>query len=474
MPKPAEAARPGLMAWLALGLYALVLTLATPLYLWRVWSRGQQEPLYRAVWWQRLGWYDAAYRQQWQARHQGADGQVAGDGPVVWVHAVSLGEARAAAPLVHALRQHIPGMRLLLTHGTATGRDAGQALLQTARGDMQTWLPYDTPGATRRFLRQHRPAVGVLMETEVWPVLQREARVAGVPMVLANARLSDKSLRQGQRLAWLMRPAVQRMALVLAQTPEDAQRVLQMKHAKRVVLDDTVQVCGNVKFDMTPSPGLLDRGTRWQQASTHRPIVLAASTREGEEAQLLAAWVAHAQHCKQEGQYVQLVPRLLIVPRHPQRFDEVAALIQAQGLSCSRRSQWPDKGPDALALAADIWLGNTMGEMPAYYASARVALLGGSFAPFGGQNLIEAAACGCPVLMGPSTFNFLHAAEMSEAAGSAWRVPDWSTGVDLAWQMACSQQDLHDERQKRCLDFALSHRGAAEKMARKVAHQILG
>jgi len=134
------------MAWLVLGLYALVLTLATPLYLWRVWSRGQQEPLYRAVWWQRLGWYDVAYRQQWQARHQGADGQVAGDGPVVWVHAVSLGEARAAAPLVHALRQHIPGMRLLLTHGTATGRDAGRALLQTAQGDMQTWLPYDTPG----------------------------------------------------------------------------------------------------------------------------------------------------------------------------------------------------------------------------------------------------------------------------------------------------------------------------------------
>jgi 3-deoxy-D-manno-octulosonic-acid transferase len=461
-----------------LALYAVVLTLATPLYLWRVWSRGQQEPLYRAVWWQRLGWYDAAYRQQWQARKQGADGQVVGDGPVVWVHAVSLGEARAAAPLVQALRQHIPGMRLLLTHGTATGRDAGQALLQADQGDMQTWLPYDTPGATRRFLRQHRPAVGVLMETEVWPVLQREARVAGVSMVLANARLSDKSLRQGQRLAWLMRPAVQRMAMVLAQTPEDAQRVLRMKHADATVADDKVAVCGNVKFDMTPPPELMARGAQWGQASQPRPIVLAASTREGEEAPLLLAWAAHWQQASQaaatQGLPLPAKPRLLIVPRHPQRFDEVAALIQeAPGLAYTRRSQWPADGPDAQALAADIWLGDSMGEMPAYYAAARVALLGGSFAPLGGQNLIEAAACGCPVVMGPSTFNFAQAAELSEAAGSAWRVTDWPAGVRQAWDMACSDVAQQQVWRDTCLAFAGKHRGAADKMAVVIARLVV-
>jgi len=363
-------------------------------------------------------------------------------------------------------------MRLLLTHGTATGRDAGQALLQTAQGDMQTWLPYDTPGATRRFLRQHRPAVGVLMETEVWPVLQREARVAGVPMVLANARLSDKSLRQGQRLAWLMRPAVQRMALVLAQTPEDAQRVLRMKHADATVADDKVAVCGNVKFDMTPAPVLMARGAQWGQASQPRPIVLAASTREGEEAPLLLAWAAHWQQATQ-GLPLPAKPRLLIVPRHPQRFDEVAALVQAQGLSYSRRSQWPADGPDAKVLAADIWLGDSMGEMPAYYAAARVALLGGSFAPLGGQNLIEAAACGCPVVMGPSTFNFAQAAELSEAAGSAWRVTDWPAGVRQAWDMACSDVAQQQVWRDTCLAFAGKHRGAADKMALEIARLVV-
>lgn len=479
MSKTDPSVKPGVSGWLALGLYALLLSLATPFYLWRIWLRGRQEPLYRAVWWQRLGWYDAAYRQQWQARQKAAGGRMVGDGPVVWVHAVSLGEARAAAPLVNALRQHIPGMRLLLTHGTATGREAGQALLQADQGDMQTWLPYDTPVAVRSFLKQHRPAVGVLMETEVWPVLQYETRVAGVPMVLANARLSDKSFRQGQRLAWLMRPAVQRMALVLAQTAEDAQRVVLIKHGLSSITDDRVEVCGNVKFDMTPSSLLMDRGEQWRLVSQQRPIVLAASTREGEEGALLAAWARCALARQQaatgsaQPEAHLPVPRLFIVPRHPQRFDEVADLIQAQGLGCSRRSQWPTQGPDAQAMAADIWLGDTMGEMPAYYASACVALLGGSFAPLGGQNLIEAAACGCPVVMGPSTFNFALAAELSEAAGSAWRVADWDEGVRLAWQMACSDVTQQGMWRGRCFDFASRHRGAAEKMAQSIARLVI-
>lgn len=469
--------KPGVLAGLALGVYALVLALATPLYLWRIWSRGRQEPAYRACWWQRLGWYEAAYRQQWQARFPHANGHMGhmvGDGPVVWVHAVSLGEARAAAPLVQALRARIPGMRLLLTHGTATGRDAGLALMQANQGDMQTWLPYDTAWATRRFLRQHRPAVGVLMETEVWPMLQKQARVAGVPMVLANARLSDKSFRQGQRLAWLMRPAVQRMALVLAQTAEDAQRVLHIKHAGQPSHDDTVQVCGNVKFDMAPTPALLALGQRWREvvrpelSPVWRPIVLAASTREGEEGPLLAAW----QQMKQATPGAAC-PVLLLVPRHPQRFEEVAALVQSQGWVCSRRSQWPTHGPDAAALAADVWLGDTMGEMPAYYAAARVALLGGSFAPLGGQNLIEAAACGCPVVMGPSTFNFAQAAQLSEAAGSAWRVADWPTGVRQAWYMAYADAAQQQAWREACLAFAGKHMGAADKMAVSIARLVV-
>jgi 3-deoxy-D-manno-octulosonic-acid transferase len=440
----------------ALRCYACILWLCTPLYLLRVLLRGREEPGYRAHWPQRLGWYGANDRQTWRS--------ATAHGPVVWVHAVSLGEARAASPLVQALRDQLPGMRLLLTHVTATGREAGQALLQA--GDVQTWLPYDTPSAVRRFLRMYQPQVGVLIETEVWPTLQSEAECAHVPMVLANARLSEKSLRQGLRLAWLMRPAVWRMRQVLAQTPDDVARIVLLKHGQPNMVDDSVVACGNMKFDMSPAANLLAQGQGWRN---DRPTVLAASTREGEEAGLLAAWQGMLAKPSSSG---ALIPRLLIVPRHPQRFDEVASMVTAKGLSLSRRSQWTATGPDANALAADVWLGDSMGEMPAYYACANVALLGGSFSPLGGQNLIEAAACACPIVMGPSTFNFAQAAEWSEAAGSAWRVADWPAGVQLARGMACSDTAQKQVWRDTCLAFAGTHRGAALRMAELIAKLI--
>lgn len=429
-----------LSAWLARQAYSLLLRLGTPAYLWRVWARGREEPAYRAHWPWRLGLYGRAYRGRLLPQ----------PGPCVWVHAVSLGEARAAAPLIQALRVACPGMRLVLTHTTATGREAGRALLQP--GDVQTWLPYDTPGAVRRFLAVHRPAVGVLMETEVWPNLQHEAVRSGVPMVLANARLSEKSLRQGQRLSALMRPAARALALCLAQTQADADRLRAMGASR-------VEVAGNVKFDMQPDEALLARGRAWRVDA--RPVVLAASTREGEEPDLLAAW---------KNLPLDRRPRLFIVPRHPQRFDEVAKAVQAAGLTLSRRSTWPQSGPDATACAADVWLGDTMGEMPAYYAAADVALLGGSFAPLGGQNLIEAAACGCPVVMGPSTFNFALAAELSEAAGAAHRVSDWREGVNEAVRL--TEPGARVQASAAALAFAVSHRGAAQRMAQAVAALI--
>ena len=432
-----------LKPWLARQAYSLLLRLGTPAYLWRVWARGREEPAYRADWPWRLGWYGRTYREAVRR----APGR-----PVLWLHAVSLGEARAAAPLVQALRGQHPDMRLLLTHTTATGREAGRALLQ--EGDLQTWLPYDTPGAVRRFLRLHRPQVGVLMETEVWPNLQHEARCAGVPMVLANARLSEKSLRQGLRVGALMRPAAQAMSLCLAQTPEDAERLMRMGAPR-------VRVAGNVKFDMTPAAPLLTLGHAWQAASA-RPLVLAASTREGEEPGLLAAWQAACASLPSD----EHRPRLWIVPRHPQRFDEVATLVREAGWSLSRRSTWSQGMPDAAAQSADVWLGDSMGEMPAYYAAARVALLGGSFAPLGGQNLIEAAACGCPVVMGPSTFNFAEAAALSEQAGAALRVADWAEGVAQALRVC--EPAVQGPMSARALGFAQAHRGAAQAMAEAI------
>lgn len=433
--------------------YATLLWLATPVYLLKLWRRGRAEPLYRHAVGERLGWY-------------GRDAASAG---WVWVHAVSLGETRAAAALVAALRAQRPGMRLLLTHGTATGRTAGAALLQPH--DRQVWLPFDTPGAVSRFFRHFQPAVGVLMETEIWPNLLHAAQRRGTPMVLANARLSVRSARKAERLQALFRPAARSVALVLAQTPDDAERL-------RAVGAPRVEVCGNLKFDMTPDAAQLARGRAWRQAIV-RPVVLAASTREGEEAALLRAWNLMRQ--QQPATDLHPRPLLLIVPRHPQRFDEVAALIAGSGLTAVRRSTWAD-APTPEATQADVWLGDSIGEMAAYFSCAQVALLGGSFEPLGGQNLIEAAACGCPVLMGPHTYNFADAAELAQREGAAMRVDDIEAAVRVAAEMlALSEQDQSNSSMApegpcpsadRALAFASRHRGAAQRMAQQIGELI--
>ena len=425
-------------------LYSTLLRVALPLWLARLWWRGAREPGYRQHFGERLGF---GMRQT-----PGA----------LWVHAVSLGETRAAAPLIETLRERLPGVPLLLTHGTATGREAGRGLLQP--GDRQAWLPIDTPGAVRRFLDRQRPALGVLMETEVWPELQAQAARTDVPMVLANARLSERSLAKGRRLAPLMRPALAAMRCVLAQTEADAQRL-------RALGADDVQVMGNLKFDLVPREDLLAQGQQWREA-LGRPVVLAAVTREGEEQALLEAWAAVS--------WAGDRPLLLIVPRHPQRFDEVAGMITAGGMSLWRRGALatPHAGRDAStggllpahALAADVWLGDSLGEMALYYGLSDAALLGGSFEPLGGQNLIEALACGCPMVVGPHTFNFADATEGALSAGAAQRVGD------LPEALACLQQWLLPEQREALAHraaagqtFAAAHSGAAQRMAQAVA-----
>ena len=409
--------------------YGWLLRLGLPFYLWRLWRRGRSEPGYRLWLRERLGFYPG--RQP-----------MAG---ALWLHAVSLGETRAALPLLEALRKARPEMRLLLTHGTATGRIAGRRLMHEVDG--QVWLPYDTPGAMRRFLQHFRPCVGVLMETELWPNLMREADRAGVPIVLANARLSERSAHRGERLSVLLHPAARRLSLVLAQTVDDARRL-------RAAGAPQVMVSGNLKFDVTPPTQLTALGLQWRQRLS-RPVVLAASTREGEEGPLLATWAA----------LPAPRPLLLLVPRHPQRFEEVLALVRMQALTVVCRSEWDDAPPPG-AEQADVWLGDSMGEMPVYYACADVALLGGSFAPLGGQNLIEAAACGCPVVMGPHTFNFAQASKQALAARAALRVADINEGVSQAIALAVSPE--RNDWVQRALGFANAHRGAATLMARQI------
>jgi len=396
----------------------------------------------------------------------------------VWIHAVSLGETRAAAILLARLREQMPGLRLLLTNGTATGRAEGEKLLRP--GDVQVWQPWDTPGAVARFLDHFQPGIGILMETEVWPNLTAACAARGVPLVLANARLNERSFVKTLRLDGLARPAYRALAAVWAQTEGDAARL-------RALGAPVQGVFGNLKFDATPDPMQREQGRIWRTA-LGRPVILLASSREGEEELFLKEIVAYP---SVEGSGSAINRGLsvdpssvqwLIVPRHPQRFDEVAALIGRHGFRVSRRRSWgamPPAGPapgvmDATAIDTatlqdrpSIWLGDSLGEMALYYGMSDVALLGGSFEPLGGQNLIEAAACGCPVVMGPHTFNFAEAAELAQAAGAAQSVADMEAGcrAALAWVADPVQQR---ERVEAAEAFAAAHRGAGERTARAI------
>ncbi|MFT3721019.1 3-deoxy-D-manno-octulosonic acid transferase [Pseudorhodoferax sp.] len=414
-----------------LRLYGWLTWLAQPLLRRKLARRARAEPGYGQAVPERFGHYVQPPSSGW-----------------VWVHAVSLGETRAAAVLVAALRERLPGLRLLLTHGTATGRAEGARLLR--EGDLQVWQPWDTPGATGRFLAHFRPAVGILMETEIWPWLIESSRRAGVPLVLANARLSEKSLRGARRVP-LLPPAYAALTAAYAQTEADAARL-------RAAGAPVAGVFGNLKFDAAPDAAQLARGRQWR-AAAGRPVVLFASSREGEEA-ALAALLAADRRLLGELQW-------LIVPRHPQRFDEVAALVvQAQGIAVARRSAWGEGGPPAPQGA--VWLGDSLGEMALYYGLADVALLGGSFEPLGGQNLIEAAACGCPVLMGPHTFNFAEAAALAGQAGAALRVADLAAAVQQAERLAADPA-ARTRAAQAGLDFAAAHRGAAQRTAEAIA-----
>ena len=426
-------------------LYSLAAWAAQPLLRRKLRRRAVAEPGYGEHVEERFGRYGVA--------------RPVGDGPLVWVHAVSLGETRAAAILLAALRQRLPGMRLLLTHGTATGRAEGQKLLRA--GDVQVWQPWDTRGAARRFFTHFRPDVGVLMETEIWPNLIHQARAQSVPLALANARLSEKSLRGAQRAGWLLRPAYRALTAVFAQTEADAARF-------RSIGAPQVGVLGNLKFDAQPDAAQQAQASRWRAVLAGRPVVMLASSREGEEGEFLGqikalALSGKARAAPENEANASRSPLWLIVPRHPQRFAEVAQMARDAGLAVAQRSTWTD-APPAGALAADVWIGDSLGEMALYYSLADVALLGGSFAPLGGQNLIEAAACGCPVVMGPHTFNFAQVAEQALAAGAALRVADLAQGLDAAQALAADaprRQAMADAGRL----FARRHQGAARRTA---------
>jgi 3-deoxy-D-manno-octulosonic-acid transferase len=411
--------------------YSFMWWLAMPLVLGRLWWRGRKEPGYRRHLGERFGYY---------GRKPGPDQMLR---RTIMVHAVSVGETRAAEPLVEALLRAWPDCRILLTHMTPTGRATGKSLFGH-HGDrvVQSFLPYDTGFMVGRFLRHFEPAICILMETEVWPNLIAGCAAHGVPVALVNARLSERSLRRGQRFGGLMMEAARGITLAAAQTELDAARIASLGAPR-------VAVTGSIKFDVVPPEAALRTGAALRAHFAQRPVLLCASTREGEEALILDAWRALAANPADKPPDMLL----LLVPRHPQRFDEVARMIEERGLSVARRSSLPDR------VDADVLLGDSMGEMFAYYAACDCAFIGGSLLPLGGQNLIEACAVGKPVLVGEHTFNFLQATDEAVEAGAALRVPDAHALMRAAARLlgdAGARTRMGDQ----ALAFAGRHRGA--------------
>lgn len=402
-------------------LYQFLLWLALPFIPLRLLLRGLKERGY----WQHVGERFGFYGQA--SKH------------AVWIHAVSVGEARAAAPLVEKFLAQSLAQTVLMTCMTPAGR----ATLEQLFGGRVTvrYLPYDFASAIRRFLKQIKPATGVIMETELWPNLVRECGRAGVKLFLVNARMSEKSARGYHKLATLTRETLGGFEAIAAQTQADADRLTELGARK-------VGVTGNLKFDVDPPAGLLELGRTFRERIGNRPAWLAASTRDGEEKLVLDAFRKSAPENA----------LLMLVPRHPQRFDEVAALAKNLGLDVQRRSE-----NEPVRASTRVWLGDSLGEMFAYYATADSALIGGSLLPYGGQNLIEACAVGCPVILGSHTENFKQAAEDAIAQGAALRVDDaagWTVQAIRLMQDEFARQRMGEAGK----NFAAAHKGAAAKV----------
>jgi len=414
--------------------YTFMWWLALPLVLGRLWWRGRKEPGYRQHWGERLGFYGA---------------RAANDEPAtIWVHAVSVGETRAAEPLLDALLKKYPQARIVLTCMTPTGRATGKSLFgKHGARVVQSYLPYDMPLLVARFIRHFEPRVCILMETEVWPNLILQCQRDKVPVVLANARLSERSLGKAQRFGKVIRDAAQGITLVAAQTEADALRIRELGASN-------VSVTGSIKFDVVIPQAALATGAQLRQQFGVRPVLLCASTREGEEGMILEAFQAARAALPHD-------VLLLIVPRHPQRFDEVAAMVTERGLSLQRRSALAAPGA-MVDPATEVVLGDSMGEMFAYYSACELAFIGGSLQPLGGQNLIEPAALGKPIIVGEHTFNFAQATEDCLQQGGAVRVPNSDSLMQQAARLLADSA-ARGAMGAHAQTFANTHRGATAR-----------
>lgn len=411
--------------------YILLIYLILPLTPIKLFWRSLRQPEYRAYWAERYGFFTQKTTR-----------------PVIWLHCVSVGETRAAEPLIKALIARYPQHQILITHATPTGRAASEQLF--GEQVLRCYLPYDAPCLVKRFLQHFKPQLGVLMETELWFNLMAACKARNMPLLLLNARLSEKSAKGYARFDSLMRQGLQQLSVIAAQTEQDAVRF------KNFGVNHVV-VMGNLKFEVTPPNNALAQGQALRgMLGLNRPVFLAASTR------------AHGGECEEklilQAIKAAQIPNLLtiIVPRHPQRFDEVAQMIEQAGLAYCRRSALALGNVAGDMSAQSVMLGDSMGEMFTYFAACDLAFIGGSLLPLGGQNLIEACAMAKPVLIGEHTFNFKQAAEQAIQSGAAQRVLN-------ADELAEALRDLMENPSKReamanaGLAFVQASRGATER-----------
>lgn len=376
---------------LARALYTAFLYLLTPLVPLRLLWRGLRSPKYLHRWSERFGRFPAP-----------------GISDSIWVHAVSVGEVHAAAPIIRGLQQAHPHTGLVVTTTTPTGSERVRELF----GDsvFHVYAPYDLPDAVRRFLDRTQPRLAVIMETEIWPNLFDACHRRGIPLVMANARMSARSARGYRRFATLVGHTLRRCTAIAAQAPADAERLVALGADP-----GCVQVTGSVKFDITVPASVREQADALRQVwGAHRPVWVAGSTHDPEETQVLDAFEVVRRTLPEA--------MLILVPRHPERCDRVAAMVRRRNLNVVRRSEQEFGGSDV-----DCFLVDTLGELPLFYAAADLAFVGGSLARIGGHNVLEPAALGVPVLVGPHYFNFAEITDLLHEESALVKIPDADT-----------------------------------------------
>lgn len=379
-------------------LYSILFALMLPVIFLRLIMKSVKSPAYRYRWQERLGCSKIHLKNS------------------IWVHAVSVGEAISAVPFIKGLQKSYPHLPIVITTMTPTGSERVKAAFEKELNQtiFHVYVPYDIPFAVRNFLKRMSPNILILMETEIWPNLITECRKQQIPMLIANARLSPQSLKHYKAGRMVVRPLMDKVTFIAAQSQMDAKRFIEIG-----AQPEKVKNMGNVKFDISWPDDILEKGKLLRtQLGEARKVWIAASTHEGEEEIILSVYQ------KLKPQFPGLL--LLLVPRHPPRFEKVAGLCEAKGLITVKRT-----AGNACLPETDVFLGDTMGEMGIFYAASDIAFVGGSFTPIGGHNLLEPAALGLPILTGPHLHNFVYISEVLLAAKGAILVENEETLVNM-------------------------------------------